>query len=248
MANIEAIRPLAAEVLERGQLVFATSSGEKAAELEAIFRTLAPDLNLSIVARNIEMMEPQPLNKASLASGLAVVKISQYKVLEAYLKEEVPVLGEDSSWGMPELKGYPGPLIKWALHGLGNEGLCRMADRTVNRKVVATSVFSVAFGPFPDLVYSARGDSWGWVADHPRGNKGFGFDSDHIPGEQFIDHPEKGQITLHQMLELGLIKEAGIPATIRTYAQMEQWEKNRISMRMLAIKGLADFFRLILAD
>lgn len=243
MPDIERIRPIAEEFFRNRQLLFATSSGDKAMELRAMLRMIAPDLDLSVTAKEVNVIEPQPFDKASLASGLAIVEISQHKALQAFILEGRPVLVEDTSWGMPELKGAPGPLVKWDLFAFGNDGLCRIADQTQYRRALASTVFSVAFGRDPELVFSSRGDSWGWVAREPRGDKGFGWDPIHIPGEQKMEYPEKKVITLHEMVQSGLIDEIQIPSTMRTYGEMESWEKNEISMRMMAARGVADFIR-----
>ena len=76
-----------------------------------------------------------------------------------------------------ELKGLPGPLIKWFLDTIGTEGVCRMADMTTTRRATA----QVGIGYCDGNGFQAFiGESKGHIADRPAGTRGFGWDSTFI--------------------------------------------------------------------
>ena len=61
--------------------------------------------------------------------SLSLEEVVGHKAREAYKVIGSPVLVEDTALSFEALKGLPGPLIKWFLQELGNDGLCRLLRR-----------------------------------------------------------------------------------------------------------------------
>ncbi|MCR4263749.1 MAG: non-canonical purine NTP pyrophosphatase [Candidatus Roizmanbacteria bacterium] len=89
-----------------------------------------------------------------------------------------PVLVEDVSLTFTALKALPGPLIKWFLETLKNDGLCRLLDRFEDRSALAEVEFAICDDTG---VHTFRGSMEGTIADSPRGEMGFGWDPVFIP-------------------------------------------------------------------
>ncbi|MEK9160642.1 MAG: non-canonical purine NTP pyrophosphatase [Patescibacteria group bacterium] len=105
--------------------------------------------------------------------SLSYEEIVEAKALEAYKRIGSPVLVDDSGLLIDSMNGLPGPLTKWFEKALGTEGVCRLADADPDRKGSVTAIV----GFFDGTEFkSFRGDSKGTIADHPRGENGFGYD------------------------------------------------------------------------
>ena len=105
----------------------------------------------------------------------AVVRDKAARAFEIVKK---PVLVEDVSLAFNSLNGLPGPLIKWFLHSLGNEGLCKLADRHADRSAECKVMFGLA-----DYsgIHIFEGKVEGMIASKPKGAAGFGWDPIFIP-------------------------------------------------------------------
>lgn len=89
-----------------------------------------------------------------------------------------PVLVEDVSLIFRGMKALPGPLVKWFLDTLGNDGLVRLADSLDTREAYAEVKFALCDG---DEVHVFTGSLEGSVAASARGTMGFGWDPVFIP-------------------------------------------------------------------
>ncbi len=67
-------------------------------------------------------------------------KIIEHKLLEATKKHKGEFIVEDTSLYMESMNGLPGPLIKWFLDRIGNDGLYQIADNNSNNKAVAKTI------------------------------------------------------------------------------------------------------------
>lgn len=81
---------------------------------------------------------------------------------------------EDTSLYLDGLNGFPGPLIKWMLHAVGNQGIYNLCSAIRNRGAVAKTVIGYDNGS-GDIQFFA-GEIDGQVVA-PSGNEGFGWDS-----------------------------------------------------------------------
>lgn len=110
--------------------------------------------------------------------SLDLAKVVEHKVRSAYQLLGSPVLVEDISLCFTALGMLPGPLIKWFLQELGNDGLARLVDAYPDRNAVATVAFAYFDGQEVQQFY---GETLGSIATEPRGEQGFGWDPVFIP-------------------------------------------------------------------
>lgn len=101
-------------------------------------------------------------------------EIVTHKVKQAYELVKKPVLVEDVALSFEALGGLPGPFVKFFVDAEdGLEKMCRMCDGLQNRNARAECVFGYYDGERLELL---RGGLGGVVADHPRGDGGYGWD------------------------------------------------------------------------
>ena len=109
--------------------------------------------------------------------SLDIEEVVRDKAMRAYEKVGKPVLVEDNSFVFHSLGKLPGPLIKWFLGELKNEGLCRLVDGK-DRNCTATVCYGFHDGK---EVYLFEGSMAGTVAESPRGDNSFGWSPIFIP-------------------------------------------------------------------
>jgi inosine triphosphate pyrophosphatase len=122
-----------------------------------------------------------------------------------------PVLTEDTSLCFHALNGMPGPYIKWFLEKCGHDGLNRMLDGFDDKSAYAQTVTAFTLGP-DEEVHVFSGRTEGKIVQ-ARGKLDFGWDP--------IFEPNEG---------------GG-----KTYAEMENEEKNAISHRGRSFAKLKQF-------
>lgn len=138
-------------------LTFITGNPSKAERLKY-------HLKLPIKHRKIDLVEIQSVD---------LDEVVEHKVREAYRKVHGPVLIEDVSLAFHALKRLPGPLIKWFLLELGNEGLCRLLDNYPDRSAIAEVCYGLYDGK---TLKTFKGSSEGTIVQSPRGSENFGWD------------------------------------------------------------------------
>lgn len=108
-----------------------------------------------------------------------VKEVAAHKVKQAYELVKQPVFVEDVSLGFAALDGLPGPFVKFFLstHD-GLEKLCRMLDGFESRQAYGECVYAYYDGEHLELIH---GGIQGVIADHPRGDDGFGWDAIFCP-------------------------------------------------------------------
>jgi non-canonical purine NTP pyrophosphatase (RdgB/HAM1 family) len=143
-------------------LTFVTGNSSKAKQISRY-------LSFPVVQQAIDLIEIQSLDGA---------EIIEHKVREAYKQLRSPVLVEDASLQFLALGKLPGPLIKWFLAELGNDGLCKLLNGYEDRSALA----SVQFGLYDGQAFRIFSDERaGSIALTPRGSNGFGWDPIFIP-------------------------------------------------------------------
>lgn len=135
--------------------------------------------------------------------------IIKAKLEEAIKHKKGKIIVEDTSLYLDSLNGLPGPLIKWFLESLGDNGLYDIAKKYNNFKAIAKT-FIGCIDEKNDISYF-KGEIKGSIVA-PRGKNGFGWDKIFMP-EGFT----------------------------KTFAEMGVEEKNKISMRRIALKKLKDY-------
>jgi non-canonical purine NTP pyrophosphatase (RdgB/HAM1 family) len=144
------------------KLTFITGNAGKAKYLSDYFE-------LPIEHKKLDLQEIQSLD---------LKEVVEDKALRAYKIMRSPVLVEDVSLIFRGMNALPGPLIKWFLETLGNEGLCKLVDGFITRDAFAEVQFAICD---EKGVHVFSGSKEGTIADSPRGEMGFGWDPIFIP-------------------------------------------------------------------
>ncbi len=143
-------------------ITFITGNAGKAKYLSDYF-------HLPVVYKKLELKEIQSVN---------LEEVVKDKAERAYQIVQSPVLVEDVALTYTALKALPGPLIKWFLETLGNDGLCKLADADADRSALAAVAFALCD---ESGVRVFNGSMRGGIASSPRGDAGFGWDPIFIP-------------------------------------------------------------------
>lgn len=143
------------------KLTFITGNQAKAKYLSDYF-------DWPIKHRSLDLPEIQSMDLEQIVADKA---IQAFKIIKS------PVLVEDVSLVFNALNGLPGPLIRWFLKALGNEGLCKLLDGK-ERSALARVAFCYFDGQKPIIFDGKRK---GKISDKPRGNMNFGWDPIFIP-------------------------------------------------------------------
>lgn len=107
-----------------------------------------------------------------------IQEIDAHKIIRAKLKEALKhkkeaFMIEDTSLYFDALKGLPGPLIKWFMKTVGNEGLFKIADAFKNYGAEAKTIIGYTDGSGD--VQFFEGSVRGTIVA-PRGETTFGWD------------------------------------------------------------------------
>ena len=140
------------------KLTFVTGNPDKAKEIEA-------HIGYPVAQAALDLYEVQSLD---------IREIIEAKAREAYTHLQTPVLVDDAGLALPELGGLPGPLVKWFIKTISNEGICRLADQSKERKALA----QVAIGYFDgDNFVPFIAEIPGHISELPLGQGGYGWDA-----------------------------------------------------------------------
>lgn len=152
-------------------LYFITGNKGKLTEMQSII----PDLkHLDIDLPELQEIDPK--------------KIITAKLHEAFKHHSGQFIVEDTSLYLDCLNGLPGPLIKWFLKTMGNEGVYKIAEKFGNTKATAKTI--IGYAKSVTDIHFFEGDVTGNVVS-PRGNNGFGWNP--------IFQPEGSQKTFAEM-------------------------------------------------
>lgn len=119
-------------------------------------------------------------------------RLLEHKLRQAYEAVDRPVLVEDVSLAFTALSGLPGPYIKWFIDDAGAEACCRMLDGFEDRSAEAICTFGYFDGT--EFRYFQK-RAPGSIAEHPRGDNGFGWDLIFINDGYDITRAEMDQET-----------------------------------------------------
>ncbi len=135
---------------------FITGNKNKLEEIKSVI----PDVDqLDIDLVEVQDIEPHVIVKA--------------KLQEAFNHHEGPFIVEDTSLYFESLKDFPGPMIKWFLKSLGNEGLAELAHRLESQKAVAKVI--IGYAKDKEDIKFFEGSITGTIVA-PRGETTFGWD------------------------------------------------------------------------
>lgn len=119
--------------------------------------------------KDIDLVEIQSLDPKA---------IIQAKLDEAKKAVQGNIVVEDGGLYIESLNGLPGPLIKWFMKALDNEGLYKITESYENKKAEAKVIIGVTFGN--GIIEFFEGSIAGAIVS-PRGDNGFGWDKIFLP-------------------------------------------------------------------
>ncbi len=118
-------------------------------------------------------LEHQKIDLDEIQSSDPKVVI-EHKAKQAFQIVDKPVLVEDTSLSFNALDGLPGPFVKFFVDAEnGLENMCRMVDGFEDRSAFATVIYGYYDG---QSLHYFEGGLDGKIADHPRGDGGYGWD------------------------------------------------------------------------
>ena len=135
-------------------LYFITGNKGKLAEVQSILGNVE---GLDIDLPEIQSLDAHEIIKAKLE--------------EAKKHQQGEFIVEDTSLYLEALKGLPGPLIKWFMKTIGNEGLYKMAQAFGNPNAEAKTIIGysnaqgeISFheGVIKGTIVAPRGEGFGW--------------------------------------------------------------------------------------
>lgn len=129
---------------------------------------LAKYLGYPVNHQKLELDEMQSLD---------LRKVVERKVAQAYSLIKRPVLVEDVSLEFKALGRLPGTFIKFYVEEVPFETICRTLDG-LSRDAIARCIFGYYDGREMQFF---EGSMPGTIADHPAGDKGYGWDRLFIP-------------------------------------------------------------------
>jgi inosine triphosphate pyrophosphatase len=136
-------------------LLFLTGNPGKLAGAKQVF----PDItNLDIDLPEIQSLDGHEIIRAKLLEGLK--------------HHDGELVVEDTSLYITALHGLPGPLIKWFLASLGNDGLAELALKFEDHSAEVRSI--VGYAKSPDDIQFFEGSQTGQIVAL-RGDSGFGW-------------------------------------------------------------------------
>jgi non-canonical purine NTP pyrophosphatase (RdgB/HAM1 family) len=162
---------------------------------------LAKLLGMPIDHQKIELDEIQSKD---------IAEVVTHKVKQAYEIAGKPVLVEDVSLEFTALDGLPGPFVKFFVDSQdGLEMMCRMLDGFSDRHARAECMYGYYDGERLELF---RGELDGAVADHPRGDGGFGWDKVFCPdgygGRTRAELNEEEYLKLYEVIKpIGKVRQ-----------------------------------------
>lgn len=103
-----------------------------------------------VVQTKLSLVEPQATNAEAVALS---------KAMQAFKALKQPVVVEDSSFHIDELKGFPGPYIKYVLQTLGVEGILRLTQSLKNRTCRFVSALAYVDSDGVPRTFVQKGDA-----------------------------------------------------------------------------------------
>lgn len=172
------------------ELTFITGNAAKAEQL-------GRHLDHPVAHKKLDLPEIQSLD---------LREIIEHKAKEAHKQIGGTVLVEDTSLTFKSLGKLPGPLIKWFLGELDNDGLSKLLDGYKDRTAVAECMFGLYDGVTLQVF---DGSAAGSIAATPKGERGFGWDPIFIPkgyektwGEMDIEEQKETSMRRKALLKL----------------------------------------------
>lgn len=133
------------------------------------------------VQGKIQNLEMLPIKDLPEIQSLDIREIIEYK-LRAAVKElngDYIAIVEDTGLYLNAMNGFPGPLIKFLLKTIGNEGIYKICSSLGNFDAVAITAFGL-YNSEKESIEFFEGKMEGKITS-PKGTHGFGWDPIFIP-------------------------------------------------------------------
>jgi inosine triphosphate pyrophosphatase len=135
-------------------------------------------------------------------------EIIRAKLLEVLNYKQAEFIVEDTSLYFDCLNGLPGPLIKWFMETIGNEGLFNIVEKLGNNRAEAKTI--IGYARSPNEIYYFEGSIKGTIIS-PVGRFGFGWDPIFQPNGfsksfAYMTKEEKNEISMRR-IALNKLKE-----------------------------------------
>ena len=117
-------------------------------------------------------LETAAIDLPEIQSG-DLIEVLRFKAEAAWQRLDQPVVVEETGLELACMNGFPGPLVKWMLEAVGDEGIANVAIRAGDPGVVARCALMLRDG---DREVIAEGATTGRLVLPPRGEGGFGWD------------------------------------------------------------------------
>ena len=117
-------------------------------------------------------LETAAIDLPEIQSG-DLIEVLRFKAEAAWQRLERPVVVEETGLELACMNGFPGPLVKWMLEAVGDEGIAQVAIRAGDPGVVARCALMLLDG---EREVIAEGSTAGRLVLPPRGVGGFGWD------------------------------------------------------------------------
>ncbi len=137
-------------------LYFITGNKNKFAEVSAILP--------NVEQLDIDLPEIQDIDAKEIIKA---------KLLEALNHKQAEFIVEDTSLYFDCLNGLPGPLIKWFMKTIGNDGLFNIVEKLRNMKAEAKTI--IGYAKNSDELHYFEGSIKGIIVS-PKGKSSFGWD------------------------------------------------------------------------
>ena len=127
--------------------------------------------------REAERIVGRPLETVAMdlpeIQSSVLIEVLRFKAEAAWQRLERPVVVEETGLELACMNGFPGPLVKWMLEAVGDEGIAKVAIRAGDPGVVARCALMLWDGHTEVI---AEGSTAGRLVLPPRGDLGFGWD------------------------------------------------------------------------
>lgn len=149
------------------EIVLVTGNKNKLKEFQSII-----DENYKGIILKSEKIDLEEIQSLSLED------ICEYKAKKAYEILKKPIIVEDTGFFLDELKGLPGPFIKFFQEKLGEGALIKLLGNSQNRQGYSKTV--ICFYDGEKMIFS-EGRVDGIIGQEISKGEGFGFDFCFIP-------------------------------------------------------------------
>jgi len=176
------------------ELYFITSNKGKFEEAKEIIPSIK---QLDMDLPEIQEIDAMEVVKAKLLDALEIIK----KMSKNSLLSAENLFIEDTSLYIDCLNGLPGPLIKWFLKTMGNDGLFKITEKMGNNRAQARTIIGYAENDKEILFF--EGIVKGEIVE-PKGSNRFGWDNIFQPlghDKRFSEMgiKEKNEISMRRM-------------------------------------------------